>query len=150
MQESFSIINQTKVKLPHLPILKIKNDILGEKYSFSIAFVNEKQSQELNKKYRQKDRPTNVLSFSLRKDCGELILCPMVIKREASDFSKNFKEFIIFLVIHGMLHLKGYEHSSTMERLEEKYDKKYNSGHRHRLDDDQGRRGRVHQRRKKS
>ena len=100
---------------------KLKKDILGKKYSLSIAFVDEKKSQEINKKYRNKDRPTNILSFALRKDEGELILCPAVIKREAPKHDKTFKEFLGFLVIHGMLHLKGLDHGKKMEKLEEKY-----------------------------
>ncbi|MFA6520486.1 MAG: rRNA maturation RNase YbeY [Candidatus Paceibacterota bacterium] len=100
---------------------KIKNDILGKDYSLSIAFVSEKKSRELNKKYRKKDRATNVLSFALRKNEGELVLCKAVIKKEARDFGKTFAQFLGFLVIHGMLHLKGYDHGKKMERLEEKY-----------------------------
>jgi len=115
-----------------------------------VAFVEEKESQKINKAYRQKDKPTNVLSFSLSKNAGELILCPAVIKREAKDFGRNFSNFLCFLVIHGMLHLKGMEHSSTMEEAEDKYDAKYNSGNRRRIKDDEGRGGRVFKRRKKS
>ncbi len=150
MEEDFSLINKTKGKLPSLPFVEIKNDILGKKYSLSIAFVNEKQSREINKKYRNKDKSTNVLSFALLKNKGELILCPAVIKREAKNFSKNFEQFLGFLVIHGMLHLKGLEHSSTMERAEKKYDTKYFSRNRRWLHLDESRGGRVSKRRKKS
>lgn len=140
MEENLSIINKTKGKLPSLPFVAMKNDILGDEYSISIAFVDEKTSHEINKKYRNKDKPTNVLSFSLRKNEGELVLCKTLIKKEAKKINKNFTEWLTFLVIHGMLHLKGHEHSSTMERAEEKYSKKYdtkhNSGHRRGLEHD--------------
>jgi probable rRNA maturation factor len=135
---------------------KIKNDILGKDYSLSIAYVSEKKSRELNKKYRKKDKPTNILSFALRKDLGELILCPAVIKKEVKEkkFDKTFHELVGFLVIHGMLHLKGLRHSSTMERAEKKfskkYDKKYFYRHRRRLSNDASRSGRIPKRRKKS
>src|SRR6185369_2414214 len=125
MTEDFSITNKTKGKLPSLPFLQIKEDILGKKYSLSIAFVKETESKELNNKYRNKNNPTNILSFSLHKNTGELVLCPAVVKREAKNFEKTFPKFLGFLVIHGMLHLKGYDHSSRMERLEKKYDQKY-------------------------
>ena len=104
---------------------KLKNDILGKQYSLSIAYVSEKKSREINKKYRKKNKATNVLSFSLRKNEGELVLCPAVIKREAKIFSKNFRQFLGFLVIHGMLHLKGLTHGSKMEKLENFYCKKF-------------------------
>lgn len=129
---------------------KIKQDILGKKYSLSIAYVSEKKSKEINKKYRNINKATNVLSFALYKNEGELILCKSVIKKETKKFNKNFKELLGFLVIHGMLHLKGMQHSSTMEKEEKKYVKKYFSRNRRRLIDDKSRRGRIFKRRKKS
>ena len=133
---------------------RIKNDILGRKYDLSIAFVSEKKSRELNKKYRKKDRATNVLSFSLRKDMGELVLCKAVIKKELKNKKNNlhrtFDEWLGFLVIHGMLHLKGQQHSSTMEKQELQYDQKYFSRHRHRILRNKSGSGRVRQGRKKS
>ncbi|KKT00825.1 MAG: putative rRNA maturation factor [Candidatus Nomurabacteria bacterium GW2011_GWF2_43_8] len=99
----------------------IKNDILGKEYSLSIAYVPEKKSREINKKYRKIDKATNILSFALKKNKGEIVLCPAVIKREAKNFGKNFRQFLNLLVIHGMLHLKGLNHGKKMEKLEEKY-----------------------------
>ena len=129
---------------------RIKNDILGKKYSLSIAYVTSKKSRELNKKYRKKDKATNILSFALREDLGELVLCPAVIRKEAKNFERTFEQFLGFLVIHGMLHLKGSVHSSRMERAEAKYDKKYFGGNRLGLFRDASRGRGVHQRRKKS
>jgi probable rRNA maturation factor len=139
MSENFSIINKMKSRLPRLPILRIKNDILGKNYSLSIAFVSEEESRTLNKKYRGKDNPTNILSFPLNKNTGEIIMCEAVMKKEMGNFEKTFPEFLGFLVIHGMLHLKGLEHSSTMEKAEKLYCKKYDKKHFNR-----DRRGVVH------
>lgn len=151
---NISIINKTKGKLPSLPFVTMKDEILGEAYSLSIAYVSEKVSQELNKKFRNKNNPTNILSFPLDKKNGEIILCPTLIKKEAKEntkgYDKNFTEWLGFLVIHGMLHLKGMQHSDRMEREETKYDEKYRSRNRRRLHDDESRSGRVHKRRKKS
>jgi probable rRNA maturation factor len=102
-------------------IKSLKNDILGRDYSLSIAYVTEKKSREINKKYRKKDKATNILSFALRKNEGEIVLCKAVMKKEAKNFKKNFDEFLLFLVIHGMLHLKGLKHGKKMEKLEKKY-----------------------------
>lgn len=101
--------------------VKIKNEILGKKYSLSVAYVTEKKSRELNKKYRKKDKPTNILSFALSKNLGELILCKKVIKSEAKKLGKTPASWTRFLLIHGMLHLKGLRHGKNMEKLEEKY-----------------------------
>jgi probable rRNA maturation factor len=128
----------------------IKNDILGKNYSLSVAYVDERKSRELNKKFRNKDKATNILSFALAKNLGEIILCPNLIKKETKKFNRTFPELVKFLVIHGMLHLKGLEHSSTMDKLEEKYDQKYFSRNRPRVLNDKDRSGRIYQRRKKS
>jgi len=100
---------------------KIKNDILGKKYSLSIAYVSEKKSKEINKKYRKIDKPTNVLSFALSKNEGEILLCKSIIKKELKKFDRNFDQLLGFLVIHGMLHLKGMKHGAKMEAAENKY-----------------------------
>ncbi|HTE48815.1 MAG TPA: rRNA maturation RNase YbeY [Candidatus Paceibacterota bacterium] len=135
-------------------IESIKNEILGIDYSLSVAFVDVHKSREINKKYRKKNRATNVLSFSLRQGFGELVLCPNVIKIEAENFNKTYSEWLGQLVIHGMLHLKGMKHSSTMEVAEnfywEKYDKEHNGWNRRRVLVDEGHSRRVHKRRKKS
>ena len=154
----FSITNKTRMKIPVLPFLNLKNDILGAKYSISIAFVDEKTSHKINKEYRGKDRPTNVLSFPFSKTSGELILTPSLIKKESTNpeknFGKNFEKLLFFLVIHGMLHLKGYEHSSTMSKREtffcNKYDKKHFNRNRRGIKHDQSGSGRISKRRKKS
>jgi len=125
MLEGVSIQNKTKAKLPSLPFLAIKNDILGKAYTLSIAFVTPPQSRRINRTYRGKDNPTNILSFPLTKDSGELILCPSVIKKEAPDFDRTFRDFMLFLTIHGLLHLKGLDHGKKMENLEKKYEVKY-------------------------
>ena len=131
-------------------IESIKKDILGKEYSLSLAYVSEKKSQEINKKYRKKDKSTNVLSFALRKNEGELVLCKSLIKKEAKEQGKSFDHWLGFLVIHGMLHLKGMRHGSIMERTELRYDQKYFGGYRRRLQNDQSGGGRIHQGRKKS
>lgn len=121
MQENFSLINKTRSKLPLLPFLKMKNDILGKDYVLSIAFVNEKTSKALNNKYRKRNKPTNILSFLLHKKEGEIVLCHAVVRKEAKNFNKTFSQFLGFLVIHGMLHLKGLDHGKKMEKEEKKY-----------------------------
>lgn len=131
-------------------INELKDDILGKKYELSIALVSAEKSQELNKKYRRINKPTNVLSFALTENSGELILCPEVISKELKKFDRTFDELLGFLVIHGMLHLKGMKHSSTMERTEEKYDKKYFRGNRRGVVHDASRGRRIFKRRKKT
>lgn len=150
MEEFLSISKQTKGSLPRLPLASIKDDILGKKYFLSIAYVSPATSRKLNKTWRSKDKATNVLSFALSKNSGELILCPSLIKKETKKFERNFEQLLGFLVIHGMLHLKGMLHGAIMEKQERKYDQKYFSRHRHRNSLDQSGSGRILKRRKKS
>ena len=144
------MINKTRMKLPRLPFAEIKNDILGRNYSLSVAFVGNKESREINKRYKGKDKPANILSFSMRRNEGEIVLCPEVIKKEAGGFHKTFTEFLGFLVIHGMLHLEGMRHGSKMEEAERRYDQKYFHRNRHRVLRDASRGRRVFKGRKKS
>ncbi|MEK7113344.1 MAG: rRNA maturation RNase YbeY [Patescibacteria group bacterium] len=153
MEDILSIINKTKTKsrlLPFSLLSKIKDNILTKKYSLSIAYINESEMQKINKIHRNKNKPTNVLSFSLTKNSGELLLCLDTIKKETEKFERNFTELLGFLVIHGMLHLKGYKHSSRMEVLECKYDQKYFRGNRHRVRYDASRSRRIFKGRKNS
>ena len=129
---------------------RIKNDILGKKYSLSFAFINAKKSRELNKTYRGKNQPTNILSFPLSKNEGEILICKEVARKDAPKFGKTFNEFLGFLFIHGMLHLKGMKHSSRMEREEKKYDQKYFHRNRCGILNDESRGRRIFKGRKKS
>ncbi len=119
--QKVSISIQTKGKLPSLPFVTFKNKILGARYELSVVFVSKPTSQKLNSTFRGKNKPTNILSFPLSPHSGELVICRSVVKLDAPKFEMTEKSFSLFLLIHGMLHLKGHVHGSTMERLEEKW-----------------------------
>ncbi|MEK7586165.1 MAG: rRNA maturation RNase YbeY [Patescibacteria group bacterium] len=104
-----------------VPFALIKNKILGAKYDLSISFLSPTEQKKINKKYRGKDNTTNVLSFPLSKISGEITFDLALVRKEAPDFDMTYSKFLKYLFIHGCLHLKGFKHSSTMERLEKKY-----------------------------
>jgi probable rRNA maturation factor len=108
---------------------QVKNDILGKRYRFSFAFIDKKRSEFLNKTYRKENKPTDVLSFSLEKDNGEILICPEVAKIKSVKFGMTYENYLLFLVIHAVLHLKGFKHGSKMERYEIAYYNRYR--HRH-------------------
>ncbi len=122
--ETLSITTETKGKPPRLPFVDIKNEILGKKYELSILFAAPRTSQKLNKKYRGKNKPTNILSFPLSKTSGEIVIELTKVAEDAPKFGLSSRAFLAYLLIHGMVHLKGYEHGSTMDRLERRYGKK--------------------------
>lgn len=120
MEESFSIINKTKDTLPSVPFRKIKDAALGKNYNLSLVFIGEKRSRKLNFKYRGKDKATNILSYPLDKNNGEIFITPKVLKREMKKFERSYTNFTGFLFIHGLMHLKGFDHGSRMEGAEKK------------------------------
>ncbi len=98
----------------------------------TIRIVDEKEGQELNRKWRNKNKPTNVLSFPLGESMGngqnllgDIIICAPVVKREANEQHKPLESHWAHMVIHGTLHLLGYDHiknneAKIMENLETK------------------------------
>jgi probable rRNA maturation factor len=121
MQTAFTLLNTTKGKLPRLPFRDMKDAVLGKDYELSLVFVSEKKSHEINLATRGKDKPTNILSFPLDKTSGEIFICPTYAKKEAPQFERDFKNYLAFLFIHGLVHLKGFDHGSRMEREERKF-----------------------------
>jgi len=95
----------------------------------TIRIVGETESRELNNRYRGKDSATNVLAFPgdnelLDYDClGDLVICAPVVAAEASQQGKPVEAYWAHMVVHGMLHLQGFDHQSDddtrqMETLE--------------------------------
>ena len=108
-----------KGTLPRVPFLELKEKILGKKYELSIRYVSPVEAQALNIAHRNKEYVPNTLSFSLSETSGEIILCRSAMRREFKSFDMEYEAYEIFIVIHSMLHLKGYAHGSTMERKEQ-------------------------------
>jgi len=124
-EDNCKILNKTKGKLPSLPFVPIKNAILGKEYDLSIACVSPLQSRKLNRSFRKIDSPTNILSFPLSKTSGEIVFQLDKVRKDAKNFDLTYPKFLKLLVIHGLLHLKGFEHSSIMEREEKKFLKRF-------------------------
>lgn len=96
----------------------------------SVYIVDEAESQELNLRYRHQDKPTNVLSFPAEIPeelnlplLGDLVVCAPVVEREAIEQQKTLEAHWAHMVVHGTLHLLGYDHindpdAEEMENLE--------------------------------
>jgi len=99
----------------------------------TIRLVEPAESQELNSQYRGKDRPTNVLSFEFDAPpmieldlLGDLIICKQIIEKEAIEQEKPLLNHWAHMVVHGTLHLLGYDHIEydqgvSMETLEKEF-----------------------------
>ena len=102
----------------------------SDEVEMTVRIVDEAESHELNLNYRGKDRPTNVLSFPF--ECpdevelpllGDLVICRQVVEREAQEPDKPVVAHWAHMVVHGCLHLLGYDHieddeAEEMESLE--------------------------------
>lgn len=119
LKDTFSVSNTTRGKVPSLPFESIKNTVLGKNYELSLVFCGNKLSKRLNKTYREKDKATNILSFPISNPpaggTGEIFIN-----------LSHLKGFSIgHLFIHGLYHLKGFDHGDTMERAEKILRKKF-------------------------
>ncbi len=96
----------------------------------SLTFVSEKRMQDINRVQRGKDRPTDVLSFataeevrlstpkSLSTDLGDIFLCAVYARREAQRRGIDAREELLRLLVHGILHLQGYDHVTVEEEAD--------------------------------
>lgn len=123
--QTFFINSTIKAPYPAYPYQEIKEAILGKKYSLSLNFVGTKRAQKLNTEYRQKAYTPNVLSFPLDDNYGEIFICPEIAHKEAWEFKLSKNGYVAFLFIHGLLHLKGFDHGVKMEELEQRYLKRF-------------------------
>lgn len=94
----------------------------------SLLFVHDLQIQVLNRRYLHRDKPTNVLAFPMRKGefstlhphlLGDLVISVETAKRQSNRFGLDEMGMIILLMVHGVLHLMGYEHEGTKKGARE-------------------------------
>ena len=80
--------------------------------NMNIILVDENEIRQLNARFRNMDAPTDVLSFSYmdEEDVGEVIICPEVVERNSREFKVPFLEEFFRVLIHGILHIVGYDH----------------------------------------
>ncbi len=123
--KNLAITRQTDGDIPHIPFLKIKEAILGKEYELSLLFPKQKLAEELHIQWKKKSGPVNILSFPLDEHSGEIILTLNQARKEAKKFERNYRNHLIFLFIHGCLHLKGMTHGAKMEKEEHFFYKKF-------------------------
>jgi probable rRNA maturation factor len=98
----------------------------AKNYQIGISFVTTNEIKKLNLKYRGNDSATNVLSFGTNNDdeaktkdflLGDIVLCREIIKNEAKKYSKSYENRLKHMIIHGFLHLIGFDHEENDERI---------------------------------
>lgn len=108
---------QNAVGSPHAPapatVRRYLREALGSAPAeVTVRIVGSRESRRLNRTYRGKDSPTNVLSFPYQRRPlqGDIVLCAPVVRREAREQGKPLPAHWAHLIVHGALHLRGYDH----------------------------------------
>jgi len=126
---------QRKHKLLKRPLRKIARKILSDSEcpdaELSILIVDNADIQEINRDYLQRDRPTNVISFAMQEGegggvqpdlLGDVVISAETAARDAGEAQSTFESELYFLLLHGILHLLGYDHErgtqAEAERME--------------------------------
>jgi probable rRNA maturation factor len=124
-----SIHNTTRIPFRGSRLLfsKVAKHVLPG-WEVSLVFVGEKRALSLNKKLRQKSYVPNVLSYALGEKSGEIIICPREADRQAAAYQMSKQGFILYLFIHGALHIKGWAHSAKMDKCERDLLAKFGKG----------------------
>ncbi|MBM7036399.1 rRNA maturation RNase YbeY [Vibrio ulleungensis] len=120
-EESQNLPSEEQVSL----WLNTATEKLDEEFDLTVRLVDEQESHQLNFDYRGKDKPTNVLSFPFEAPpgveinlLGDLIICKQVVEQEAKDQDKTLAAHWAHMVVHGALHLLGYDHIDDEEATE--------------------------------
>ena len=113
------INNLTTKKINKVRVKKItkaffKKYKISEETVISLAIIGDNKMKQINSVYRQQDKPTDVLSFS---DLKEIIININQIIRQAKEFKKKVNDEFEFILVHGLLHLIGYNDDTETERL---------------------------------
>ncbi|MBE0448438.1 MAG: rRNA maturation RNase YbeY [Actinobacteria bacterium] len=116
-------------QLRRIAELTLAKEGIEKEAELSIALVSEEEMLELNARYRGKDYPTDVLSFQAETPLGgkiekiphllgDVVICPSVAARQAEEYGHTFDQEIELLLVHGILHLLGYDHKEDAEAEE--------------------------------
>lgn len=130
------IINQSSLRAPRkfisdwideLTLLLSRHKKLKNKSrlkcELTIVFMDKNSARRLNFEHRQKNYATDVLSFESMDPAvlGELVICPQVLKAQAREHGLSFRDELGYMLIHGVLHLLGYQHESGGKAASEMY-----------------------------
>ena len=127
-KKKYSLTPKLKNKLKKITQLVEENTNLNKekKWFLNLILIDEAESQRLNKQYRQKNYPADVLTFPFAylyheeldncDNLGDIFLCYPIVKKQVQEFQTSFEEEICLIFTHGMLHLLGYDHQNESEK----------------------------------
>ena len=128
------VVNETKIKISAKRINRVTQEVvqllltkklrnkklLKQKSEMTLVFLSTAKMKKINHQFRQKNKPTDVLSFASDDPAslGELLFCIDVLKKQARQQKHSLDKEVMYMMIHGLLHLLGYDHE--LSGLEEK------------------------------
>ncbi|AFJ44065.1 rRNA maturation RNase YbeY [Francisella orientalis] len=131
---NLNVINDDEHPIPNQDLLEKCFAIVADKHNISqaevnVSIVSNQEIQQINKQFRHKDKPTNIISFEFEKPeglpediaanfWGDIVIAPEVLKKEAKEQNKNLDAHWQHIFIHGLLHLLGYDHIDDIEAEE--------------------------------
>ena len=126
-----NVQNLTKSQVDKEFVRKIVQGILQQEEKqgdISVIFIGAKKIRDLNKKYRKQDKITDVLSFTRgpanskfflnHLELGEIMVCLIKVKKDAEEFKLDFEKELKWVIIHGILHILGYNHEKSERQAE--------------------------------
>lgn len=124
-------INLNELKELTLKVFKSELEIIPEG-DLNIILTNDEEITSLNEKYRHKDGPTDILSFEYGLQetvIGDIVISLDTIEEQAIDLEETFHEELIYILIHGVLHILGYDHVDDDDAriMDEKHDRYFNN-----------------------
>jgi probable rRNA maturation factor len=114
-----NLINQSDISMPKKFLREcyhfLQRDLKLPNSELTVVFLNTAPAKKINQQYRKKNYATDVLSFEseIPGELGELIMCPQVLKKQAKEHGHNFRAELAYMLIHGVLHLLGYDHEKS-------------------------------------
>ena len=124
-----TIISNELIKDAILAAYEESNRTYDFNVSVNIRIVGREEGTEINKKFKKKNAPTNVLAFvgDPEKEnelgieaptLGDIVVCYPVVQDESDDLNKSVKDHFAHMIVHGFLHLMGYDHQDDQEEYE--------------------------------
>jgi probable rRNA maturation factor len=129
IREGSLSISSTQKSAPRIDgalFSRLKDKVLGKDYELSLVFVGKHLGRRLNRENRKKDYVTDILSFPLDKKNGEMFINPQKANLKSKEFGRSYSNYLQFIFIHGLFHLKGFDHGSRMETEEAKVRDSFN------------------------
>ncbi len=128
------IQNQTDRSIPLRPgeirayikkAIKICGRRPADPYEMSVVFVDRDEIRAMNRDYRGIDRATDVISFAFQDGegagftpflLGDMFICPEIVEKHSIKYNSTYRTEMLFVIVHGMLHLLGFDHDTLSER----------------------------------